>query len=443
MALRLHIANRTLRFRDRAIAPRRIRFHDTDFLTVEQLGPMQSLSPEGFLIIRNVPLARIGPQLYSDQEIPIKGDAAGKIIIDREPDEVFRPATLASLQGKAVTLDHPEDDVMPENYKELLVGTVINPRRGERVMDNLLLGDLIIYDPEAIKAIRNKDVREVSVGYKADYEETGNARGRQRNIICNHLALVRDGRCGPICRIGDTAFFPRHEADCGCAQCSTHDFDESQHKRDEGGKFSSTGGGSMKPHAPEENSVEPTTGSPIRVLRLGSETGGLKGRNAGNLRSVATHLVNTSSDEGPVSAGGVGNTVSVYHVKLPEKLDNYAMINAGSEPGKNVGRTTKTHGDKTVMISYSFPHDFSGEERVAAIPLSEIKKELKDMGYSSADYAGTLNTEKAMRTVMARHGLKIDGPTNDAAEDLLHEDTRDQSPVKALKRTGRRVHLHF
>jgi hypothetical protein len=226
MPLQLHIANRTLNFRDRAYAPpvvlRRISFRDTDFLTVERLGPMQSLSPEGFLIIRGVPLARTGPQLYSDQEIPIKGDATGRIIIDRLPEDVFRPATLASLQGKAVTLDHPDDDVTPENFKGLLVGAVINPRRGERVLDNLLLGDLIIYDPEAIKAIRNKEVREVSVGYKADYEETGMARGRQRNITCNHLALVRDGRCGAVCRIGDKAFFPRHEENCGCDQC-THD----------------------------------------------------------------------------------------------------------------------------------------------------------------------------------------------------------------------------
>jgi len=202
--------------------PLRLTFRDTDFLTIERLGPMQSLTPEGFLVVRAVPLARTGPQLYSDQELPLDGDAAGRIIIDRLPEEVFRPSTLNSLQGKAVTFDHPEDDVTPENYKELLVGTVINPRQGQNAMDNLLLGDLIIYDPQTIKAIRDGKVREVSVGYKADYEETGPARGKQKNILCNHLALVQDGRCGPICRIGDKAYFPRHTKDCGCSAC-THD----------------------------------------------------------------------------------------------------------------------------------------------------------------------------------------------------------------------------
>src|SRR5215471_4136707 len=178
-----------------------------DFYTTEKLGPQQAMTPDGFLIVRGVPLARTGKQLYSEKEIPIKGDAQGKIIIDREPEEVFRPATMASLNGKAITIDHPEEDVDPGNYHELSVGHVINPRRGTGVFDHLLFGDLFITNKKAIEAIRNRLLREVSVGYKADYEETGDARGRQRNIICNHLALVKDGRCGPVCRIGDKAYF--------------------------------------------------------------------------------------------------------------------------------------------------------------------------------------------------------------------------------------------
>src|SRR5215470_16083495 len=179
----------------------------TGFYTTETLGPQQSLTPEGFLVVKNVPLARTGKQLYSDKEIPLKGDSQGKIVIDREPEEVFRPQTIASLQGKPITLDHPLEDVNPENYHDLAVGHVINPRRGEGVFDHLLLGDLLIHDKRAIQAIRNRMLRELSVGYKADYEETGDARGRQRNIMCNHLALVKDGRCGVVCRIGDKAYY--------------------------------------------------------------------------------------------------------------------------------------------------------------------------------------------------------------------------------------------
>ena len=183
----------------------------SDFLTTERLGPQQSLTPEGFLVIRAVPLARTGPQLYSDQEIPIKGDAGGRIVIDREPDEVFSPATIASLNGKPVTLDHPDDDVDPTNYADLAVGTVLNVRRGQYARDNLLYGDLVIHHPDAIKAIRDKVVRELSVGYRATYQQTGPGRGRQTGIICNHLALVSDGRCGPACTIGDRAYFTKDQ----------------------------------------------------------------------------------------------------------------------------------------------------------------------------------------------------------------------------------------
>ncbi len=176
------------------------------FYTVESLSPHQHLTPEGFLVVDSVPLARTGPQLYSDKEVPVKGDSAGRVVIDREPEEVFRPETIASLQGKPIVLEHPAADVTPENYKDLSIGHVMNPRQGQGVFDNLLLGDLVITCPDAIKDIREKRVKDLSVGYVADYTDDGNGRGRQKNIMCNHLALLRgDGRCGPVCSIHDAA----------------------------------------------------------------------------------------------------------------------------------------------------------------------------------------------------------------------------------------------
>jgi uncharacterized protein len=175
------------------------------FYTVERLGPQQGLTPEGFLIVRDVPLARTGPQLYNENEVPVKGDSRGRVIIMRDEDEVFRKETVASLNGKPITIDHPDGDVSPENWRDLAVGHVVNPRRGEGVLDNLLLGDLVITCPDAIKYVRDGDLREVSVGYEADYDDQGFGKGRQRNILANHLALVANGRCGPACRIGDSA----------------------------------------------------------------------------------------------------------------------------------------------------------------------------------------------------------------------------------------------
>jgi Uncharacterized protein conserved in bacteria len=175
------------------------------FYTTEELGPSQSLTPEGFLVVRNAPLARTGHQLYSDKELPLTGDSDGHIIIERMPEEVFRDQTVYSFHGKPVTMDHPDTDVNPNNWRDLAVGYVLNPRRGDGVLNHLLLGDLVITDAKAIKAIRDRQLRELSAGYDAEYEQTEDGRGRQHNIIANHVALVSDGRCGVLCRIGDSA----------------------------------------------------------------------------------------------------------------------------------------------------------------------------------------------------------------------------------------------
>jgi len=180
------------------------------FYTTEELGPSQSLTPEGFLVVKNAPLARTGHQLYSNKELPLTGDSDGHIIIQRDPEEVFRDQTINSFHGKPVTLDHPDEDVNPDNWKNHTVGWVMNPRRGSGVLNHLLLGDLVITDAKAIKAIRDRQFRELSAGYDAEYEQTSDGRGRQHNIIANHVALVRDGRCGVLCRIGDSAFVNRH-----------------------------------------------------------------------------------------------------------------------------------------------------------------------------------------------------------------------------------------
>lgn len=173
------------------------------FLTVEKLGPKQSMTPEGFLLCESVPIARIGNQMYSDKEIPLEGDADGLLQIERAPDEVFKEETLASFEGKPVTIDHPDTFVNPENWKELAVGVTQNVRRGAGIEDDLLLADLLITDQQAIEAVRGRDLREVSCGYEADYEQTAPGKGRQLNIVGNHVALVERGRAGPRCSIKD------------------------------------------------------------------------------------------------------------------------------------------------------------------------------------------------------------------------------------------------
>lgn len=159
-------------------------------------------TPEGFLVCIGVPIARTGEMLYAKGEIPVEADEEGKIVIERKPEEVFRPETMASFEGKAVTLKHPSEFVSPENWGRLAKGVMQNVRRGSGEFENDLLADLLITDSVAINLVKN-GLREVSCGYEAEYTQTGEGRGMQSNIVGNHLALVEAGRAGSSYAIND------------------------------------------------------------------------------------------------------------------------------------------------------------------------------------------------------------------------------------------------
>ena len=175
----------------------------TRFYEAQQLGATQSLTPEGFLICHDVPIARAGVMVYSQYDLPkLVPTKDGVLYIDRTADEVFSPAAISSFEGKPVTIDHPLVDVIPSNWKQYAVGYVTNVRRGEGAMDDKLIADLVITDEAAIRKVRNGK-REVSLGYDAEYEQISPGYGKQKAIMGNHVAIVDAGRCGPTCKIGD------------------------------------------------------------------------------------------------------------------------------------------------------------------------------------------------------------------------------------------------
>ncbi len=163
-------------------------------------------TPEGFLVCLGVPIARTGWQTYGDGETPLKVGDDGKVKVYRDPKEVFRPDTIASFQGKPLTIGHPDEFVNPSNWSDLSVGVLQNvrksPDKGEDG-EECLLSDVLVTDAKAIELIK-AGLREVSCGYEAVYEQTGEGEGRQVEIIGNHLALVEEGRAGPSYAINDS-----------------------------------------------------------------------------------------------------------------------------------------------------------------------------------------------------------------------------------------------
>lgn len=172
------------------------------FYTTEQLSDRRKKTPEGFLLIEGVPIARTGEMLYGPNETPVATGPEGYVTIERTPEAVFHPITIASANGKAIVDDHPPVDVCPDNWSELSLGHMQNIRRGEGIHDEFLLADVLVTTKRGIELVNSGKV-EVSCGYDADYEQLAPGRGRQHNIIINHLALVDKGRCGPRCAIGD------------------------------------------------------------------------------------------------------------------------------------------------------------------------------------------------------------------------------------------------
>lgn len=172
------------------------------YYSVAKLSDRISETPEGFLICEGVPITRAGDLVYAPFETPVT-PGNGNTTISRTVEDIFDPATIASFEGKPVTIEHPSDFVGPDNWRDLAVGVVQNVRPGEGEDADKLLADLLITDSDAIAAVKDKTLREVSCGYEAEYIEIEPGKGKQENIIGNHVALVEAGRCGSECAIFD------------------------------------------------------------------------------------------------------------------------------------------------------------------------------------------------------------------------------------------------
>ena len=173
------------------------------YYITEQLSEHIGETPEGFLLCKDVPLTRTGVFEYTASEVPVEASLDGMVKIQRDDDEVFAQNTITSFEGKPVTINHPEGMVTPENWSELAHGVVQNVRRGDGEQADLLLGDLLITTKKGIELVKS-GLREVSCGYDAQYEQIEKGKGKQREIIGNHVALVTKGRAGSRCTIQDS-----------------------------------------------------------------------------------------------------------------------------------------------------------------------------------------------------------------------------------------------
>lgn len=168
-----------------------------------------TIDENGFLVDTPV-VARLGVQVYYMED--------GRTVREFRPaEEVFKDESLASYQGKPMTLDHVF--VNSENAKEVVVGSVTGKAEP---LGSSVIAPIVVYDNTAIQEAMAGNAKELSVGYSAILDETPGwgdpITGEyvlksdgdqfdapegwqefdaiQRDIKVNHLAMVYRGRAG-------------------------------------------------------------------------------------------------------------------------------------------------------------------------------------------------------------------------------------------------------
>ena len=160
-----------------------------DFSPIEKY----EVTPEGYLRAW-ASIARTGIQHYTDADGSVRREY-------RPEEEVASPDSLASFAGKAITSEHPPVLLDAANTKDYQVGF----SGTEVVYDNgFVKAVMTITDQDTIERIMRGDAREVSAGYRVNYDPTPGVTesgehydGIQKEIIGNHIAVVRRGRAGP------------------------------------------------------------------------------------------------------------------------------------------------------------------------------------------------------------------------------------------------------
>ncbi|WP_151867812.1 DUF2213 domain-containing protein [Acinetobacter soli] len=178
----------------------------------------RSFTQEGYLKCVNVRLAK-APQVrqYYAYEFPsLEGYTPDQVINVYTPaDELFKPENISSFQDVDLTDYHPpKNEINASNWKEYHIGYCENVRQeGE-----YLVGDLLIKDKTSIDLIQSNERVEMSLGYAANLvlepgvaEDGTPYQAKFTNFYGNHVALLKYGRCGGDCRIGDQKPTPQEE----------------------------------------------------------------------------------------------------------------------------------------------------------------------------------------------------------------------------------------
>lgn len=158
---------------------------------------------DGYAVVE-ARIARTGMYDYAGFEMGVSDKQTLKIY--RPEETVFSEASMAAFANKPITLDHPRDNVGPDNYRQLARGFTGGEvkRDGEFVVVPLMLTD-----SQAIDAVKSGKTG-LSAGYSVEVDMTPGVTdsgeafdGQMVGVIQgNHVAVVANPRAGTF--IGDS-----------------------------------------------------------------------------------------------------------------------------------------------------------------------------------------------------------------------------------------------
>lgn len=142
--------------------------------------------------------ARTGTQAYTRAD-------GSRVLEYRPPSEVSNPDSLNTFGMKPATWGHPPSLLNTENTKEYQIGYTGSQ---VRYNDGFVEVAIVLTDKDSIERVKRGDAREVSAGYRVDFDPTPGETpegekyvGIQRKIRVNHIAVVPRGRAGSEVRL--------------------------------------------------------------------------------------------------------------------------------------------------------------------------------------------------------------------------------------------------
>ena len=166
-------------------------------LVSNKLSNHKYVDNHGYLICQDCVLSRTGKQEYYGCELGVSNVNDNDLInVNRTSKEVFDEKTMASFENCPLTIDHPTCDVDSDNWNNLSVGFVRNIRKAKFKNQDVMIGDIVVTNEDAINKIKSGEMKELSCGYDCEITQDNKGNYQQTNIRGNHIALCEEGRAG-------------------------------------------------------------------------------------------------------------------------------------------------------------------------------------------------------------------------------------------------------